>query len=521
MVMFIEKPTGTSGGLQGTHQDEVRDNDDDSVESSSANTLLIDTYIEAAKPISISMENVGVYSISNNNSSSSIIIDQSSSTNHQAIESERIDISKFILILLVAIGHFIEPYYKVGNTTATIIIHLIYSFHIPAFICISGYTSSDYMDNKKRRRKLIGSLLVPYLILQPLFCIWYSYAVKRNTMDDDIEDEIEDEHAMLTPNWSLYNQQPWTYTYPFAHLWYLVSLFTMRIWRPFALEFRYTIVVHVLFGCAIGYSTYIGRYLSLHRTVVLMPYFLLGCVMKEKQCFFSYAKSIQMRFGLVFASVLLLGTAIFATQHGLPVEIWFQADPYSTVYKEYRIFGCIFQLACYAWTSVAMVVFFALIPPPSVCGVQYYDTVDTETDLETTTKTDEEVDDSCCASLRCTATRQRRRRPGQAVEKEQDIFMARVHLRIAKWGQRSLYAYILHMAGLMMIAQFGYYDGLWNIYDSADAQLTSNEWRTNLQVIGTVIMATVLTISLLLRPFFPTCLRCVLEPDVEQMLFQP
>ena len=30
----------------------------------------------------------------------------------------------------------------------------------------------------------------------------------------------------------------WTFAYPFAQLWYLVSLFTKRIWRPFALERR-------------------------------------------------------------------------------------------------------------------------------------------------------------------------------------------------------------------------------------------------------------------------------------------
>ena len=68
---------------------------------------------------------------------------------------------------------------------------------------------------------MISSLLIPYLTLQMLFCIWYSYIVKRrqnNRMDDDIEDE-----SMFTPNWSLYNQQPWTFTFPFSHLWYLVS----------------------------------------------------------------------------------------------------------------------------------------------------------------------------------------------------------------------------------------------------------------------------------------------------------
>jgi len=519
MVLFVETPVGVR-----CNHDEARDDYDEiKVSSSSTNdTLLIDTCIEKAKPIST--KEAGIIFLSDNNETHYHInnsIEQPSSTNHQSIESERIDVCKFILILLVVIGHFIEPYSKVGNTTATTIMHIIYSFHVPAFICISGYCTSKE-DSKKRRRKLISSLLIPYLIMQPLFCIWYSYIVKHrqhNTMDNDIEDES----MMFTPNWSLYNQQPWSLTYPFAHLWYLVSLLTMRIWRPFALEIRYTIPVHVLLGCIIGYSTYIGRYLSIHRTIVLMPYFLLGCVMKERRRFFPYAKSIQMKLAVLLAIIHLVGAAIFATQQGIPVEIWFQSDPYDTVYGEYSNYGGLFQLACYTWSSIAMVLFFALIPPPSTCGVQYYDAVNTETDVQTTTPDEEEVDSSCSYLRRCydSAARQRRRRQGHAIEKEQDTLLARVYLRLAKWGQRSLYAYIIHMAALMLFTQIGYYNHLWEVDSAKDTRETANEWQTTRQVLGTVIIASVLTISLLLRPFFPTCLRCILEPNVEHILFQP
>jgi len=520
MVLFVEKPVG----VQCTH-DEARDDDNDEIKVSSSSTndtLLIGTCIEKAKPIST--KEAGIIFMSDNNETHYHInnsIEQPSSTNHQSIESERIDVCKFILILLVVIGHFIEPYSKVGNTTATTIMHIIYSFHVPAFVCISGYCTSS-LDSKMRRRKMISSLLIPYLTLQLLFCTWYEYIVKHR-QNNTIDEDIEDESMMFTPNWSLYNQQPWSLTYPFAHLWYLVSLLTMRIWRPFALEIRYTIPVHVLLGCIIGYSTYIGRYLSIHRTVALMPYFLLGCVMKERR-FFPYAKSIQMKLVVLLAIIFLVGAAIFATQQGIPVEIWFQSDPYDTVYGEYSLYGGLFQLACYTWTSIAMVLFFALIPPPSTCGVQYYDAVETETaDVQTTTPDEEEVDYSCSYLRRCydSATRQRQRRQGHAKEKEQDALLARVYLRLAKWGQRSLYAYIIHMAALMLFTQIGYYNHLWEVDSAKDTHELANGWSTTRQVLGTVIMASVLTISLLLRPFFPTCLRCILEPNVEHILFQP
>ena len=242
--------------------------------------------------------------------------------------------------------------------------------------------------------------------------------------------------------------------------------------------------------------------------------------MKEKQCFFPYAKSIQMKLAALITIIPLVGAAIFATQQGIPVDIWFQSDTYDTVYGEYSLYGGLFQFACYTWTSIAIVLFFAVIPPPSICGVQYYNAVDTET----TTPDEEEVDSSCFYLRRCydSATRQRRRRQEQAIEKEQDTLLARVYLRLAKWGQRSLYAYILHMAVLMLITQHGYYDGLWEADTTTeDTYLTANEWSTTRQVLGTVIMASFLCVSLLLRPFFPTCLRFILEPNVEHILFQP
>ena len=528
MVIFVEMPLGNDDTSRSLCKDESRNE----VES---NGLLIEEecITEEAKPI-ISTSNKQLVDTTFSN------LDIDSNTNAdnvmnnlnetiRAVESERLDVSKFVLVLLVVIGHFIEPYYRVGNKVASILMHLIYSFHVPTFVYISGYTSGDYFNTKERRRKLISSLLLPYLILQPLFCIWYDAVmiIQENDMHDGGKEDVSssDNIMMFTPNWMLYNQQPgWSYFYPFAHLWYLISLLTMRIWRPFALEIRYTIIVHVLFGCLVGYSTSTGRFLSLHRTVVLMPYFLCGYIMKQKKCFFPYASSTQARILLLMTMFLLKGAAISATLLNIPVEIWFQSDPYATIYKDHSMYGGLFQLGCYAWTSVAMVAFFALIPPPSICGVQY---TAVENNIDCDLGEIDERDTSCGYAANNTSSwrncciinslKNRRRRPGQAAEKEQQSFLARVYLRLAKWGQRSLYAYILHMAVLVALVQFGYYDSLWTISAVSDHLTEANEWKTTLQVLGTVVLSCALTVTLLLRTCFPTFLKCVLEPDVEHI----
>ena len=529
MVLFVEKPLGNDDGRRSLCKNESRDE----IES---NALIEEECIEESQPISTNNKQAV-----DNTTVSVLDIDSNTDTDNKnnlddgirvaESESERLDVSKFMLVLLVVIGHFIEPYYKVGNKLACVLMHLIYSFHVPAFVCISGYTAGDYFNTKERRRKLISSLMLPYLILQPLFCVWYdAFILRENDMhyEEGKEDvSSSDDSMMFTPNWILYNQRPWSYFYPFAHLWYLISLLTMRIWRPFALEIRYTMVVHVLFGCLVGYSTSIGRFLSLHRTVVLMPYFLCGYIMKQKQCFFPYASSTQARILLLMTMFLLKAAAIFATLLHMPVEIWFQSDPYAIVYKEYSMYGGLFQLGCYAWTTLAMVAFFAIIPPPSICGVQYTAVETVDCDLA---EIDEQRDSSCGYAAITTSywrkccinnsLKNRRLRPGQAVEKEQQSFLARVYLRLAKWGQRSLYAYTLHMAGLMVLVQFGYYDSLSSISGvSNDHSNEANEWKTTLQVLGTMVLSCALTVTLSLRTFFPACLQCVLEPDVEHILF--
>jgi hypothetical protein len=225
--------------------------------------------------------------------------------------------------------------------------------------------------------------------------------------------------------------------------------------------------------------------------------------------------------------LILCGAAFFATSLNLKAEIWFQSDPHAAVYGDYSMYGGFFQLGCYVWTTMAMTVFFALIPPPSSCGVKYTAVAKITTDnCEVELGTDAEETTYLSnhkhgASWRCCDTTvKKRKRPGQAAENEQESVRARVYLRFAKWGQRSLYAYVLHMAVLMIFAQFGYYNNLWSIVDADDSFDEANEWRTTLRVIGTVTLACALTIGLLLRPFFPTYFRCLLEPDVDHVIFQ-
>ena len=157
-----------------------------------------------------------------------------------------------------------------------------------------------------------------------------------------------------------------------AHLWYLVSLVTKRVWRPFALEMRWTLLLHVVGGVLAGYTT-VGRFLSLHRSTVHMPYFLCGTLMRKHQCFFPEAVSFTARGardGRAAALILVAAwTATYA--YDLRVEVWFQSDPHDAVYGGRWAYGALYQMGLYAWTFFTMAVAFALVPEPTTMGVRY------------------------------------------------------------------------------------------------------------------------------------------------------
>lgn len=81
---------------------------------------------------------------------------------------EYIDYAKGIAILLVVIGHLLQ--YNLSGTSSKGLFDMIYSFHMPLFMFLSGYVASfsierhvaskcDFIKNKAR------SLLFPFIFM--------------------------------------------------------------------------------------------------------------------------------------------------------------------------------------------------------------------------------------------------------------------------------------------------------------------------------------------------------------------
>lgn len=190
------------------------------------------------------------------------------------------DNAKFLLIFLVVIGHFITTF--IGNQVIEQIYIFIYLFHMPAFILVSGYFAKG-INKPGYLKKVAKKLLIPYLLFQLIYSIYYFALYDENELTIQI----------FKPQWSL---------------WFLLSMFCWYVLLYFYKGFinrKLGMTVAILVGLIVGYVDIIGNYLSLSRTFVLFPVFLLGYYMKKE-----HFERLVSKQGKMLAAIVLLAMVL-------------------------------------------------------------------------------------------------------------------------------------------------------------------------------------------------------------------
>jgi fucose 4-O-acetylase-like acetyltransferase len=160
-----------------------------------------------------------------------------------------LDNARFVLISLVVAGHLLEQLADQGPAAAALY-RWIYLFHMPAFVLISGAVSKSTLT-RRRVFALATGLLLPYVIFQTLYPAW-------------------DAWLFHTGDWSQ------GYLTPYWLLWYLPSLACWRLLLPVFARLKSALPLAVAIALAAGLAPWIGYPLSLSRTLVFFPLFLLG-----------------------------------------------------------------------------------------------------------------------------------------------------------------------------------------------------------------------------------------------------
>lgn len=162
------------------------------------------------------------------------------------------DIIKGALIILVVFGHSImlkiERYGWRSDYAAQGIMCWMYIFHMPLFIFISGYFSKDQL---KMRNKAFKGLLIPYLIAQIAYGIYYAVAHHDYTYLANI-------------------------FYPAMSMWYMLALFIWRILIPDLLRIKHILLLAMLLNLTTATFVGMDNTMALQRTVGFFIYFVLG-----------------------------------------------------------------------------------------------------------------------------------------------------------------------------------------------------------------------------------------------------
>lgn len=164
----------------------------------------------------------------------------------EVTRDHRYDTMRFILMLLVIVAHQAELFLGGGVLT---LYKIIYTFHMPAFIFLTGkFARFD-------KKRVLRHLCLPYAVFQVLYLCFDAFVLKGTL-------KIQ-------------------FTTPYWILWYLLAIIFMYALIPFLPEKGSPwsfIVLIVVFEAAVlvGFDTTVGYYMTLSRFVVFLPFFLLG-----------------------------------------------------------------------------------------------------------------------------------------------------------------------------------------------------------------------------------------------------
>ena len=222
---------------------------------------------------------------------------------------------KVILIFLVVVGHFIEPAYG-NHGLVNALKWMIVSFHMPAFIFISGYFSKKNIPFSVSVRKLA----IPYFVYEIIYYLFYTLIIQKET--------------------GLYLARP-----KFS-LWYLLALFVWRIVTPYFKKLPYHMLISVAFGLLIGCSDMPGNYLSIPRILVFYPFFLAGMYFdRDFITKFRTKKTQYLACAVTLFSLILIAVGPFAKLYS--TKIFYGRYNYESL-GQTAIEGILCRIACYA-----------------------------------------------------------------------------------------------------------------------------------------------------------------------------
>ncbi len=157
---------------------------------------------------------------------------------------------KGVLIFLVVFGHYIG-----GNNQELVRIlgDLIYVFHMPAFIFISGFFGKS---EHSRSLDSILKLLTAYILFNGFFSIVF--------------------------NGCSFAFNGYSFLVPFEIYWYIFSLIIWRASTPWVTKIKGSLLIFTIISILIGYSNEINQVLKLASIISFSPFYIAGYLLSSE-----------------------------------------------------------------------------------------------------------------------------------------------------------------------------------------------------------------------------------------------
>ncbi|MES9806500.1 acyltransferase family protein [Streptomyces cinereoruber] len=165
------------------------------------------------------------------------------------------DNAKYLAILLVVMGHT-WPTVIVGSQATRGLYMLVYTFHMPVFILISGYLSRSFTGRPDQLKRLLTGVAVPYLLFEAAYTLF--------------------------TRWGTGSFRPFSLLHPTYLMWFLIALFVWRLTTPFWRFVRWPVATSLVIAGLATVTPSIGAALDLTRVLQLLPYFVIGLSMKPE-----------------------------------------------------------------------------------------------------------------------------------------------------------------------------------------------------------------------------------------------
>ncbi|GAA0324416.1 acyltransferase family protein [Bacillus carboniphilus] len=242
------------------------------------------------------------------------------------------DNAKFLLIFLVVFGHLIQSFIQDYESVLTVY-KVIYTFHMPAFILIAGYFSKGF-KKEGYLLNLCKKLLIPYVIFQILYSIYYFFIYSKSSFFVD----------PLNPHWSL---------------WFLISLlcwngflFLYHRWKPYL-----SISIAITVALLVGYVDWVSNYLSLSRTFVFFPFFVVGYFLERKH----FTHLWKWRTRIISLVIITIVTVFFAIYPELSEKWLLGSKPYEEL-GALGISGALNRFMLFGLSFIMIISFLSFVP---------------------------------------------------------------------------------------------------------------------------------------------------------------